>query len=1076
MELKPTLKVRFNRNRNSIGIFIVLFMSLMQQPIIAAHTKTNFSVKIILFQNGINGNVTDKNGMPLPGVSVIVENSNQGVQTDFDGNFSIDARSGDVLVFSYLGLITERVTIVDDKSITVSLQEDKQSLDEVLVVAYGTSTKEAFTGAASVITSDQLETRSVTSPIAAIEGRATGVQFTSAAGPGESPGIVIRGVGTLNGDTDPLYIVDGIQFNSPLNTLNQDDIASFTVLKDAASTSLYGSRAANGVVIITTKSGTKGELKVNVSAQTGFVTRSVPFYDQVSPSQYYELMWEALKNSPAGGGDPVFASENIYNQLGYNPFNVPNDQIVGTDGRINPNADVVYKSLDWFDELQRTGFRTNYNINVSGGGEDHSVFFSASYLDDESYVISSGFDRFTSRINADFQVSKRIKIGGSANIALTESRGPSSAGTGGIVNPFQFAQNIGSIYPVFVNDRQGNIVRDVAGNPVWDNGEGFPDFNIGSRPVNQGRHAIQELSLNNEFDQDNTYGVRLFGELKILDDLKLKLNYGRDISDFFESEYENAVIGDAQPDGRLSQTRTRQDVANFNQILSYVKSFGDHNLDLTAGHESYQTSISNLDGLATIQATNTIFEFSNFSNIVDLDGATFDRALEGYFFRSNYNYNNKYYLSASVRTDGSSVFESDKRWGTFFSIGASWRLDREKFIQNIPWIDQLKIRGSYGEFGNDDLVPDDTDLSNFYLSQARFNITSNAANPALLLNSLGNPNILWETTASYDIALEFGLFNNFLEGSVEYYRKNSTDLLYDLPIAPSNGINIVPVNAGDLFNSGWELGLTAHLFDKSEFKWDLTLLGSTLKNEITSLPDPFIPNNDGSKRWTEGRSRFDFFLYRTAGVDPETGDQLYFQYSFDENNNSIPVLDENGNHLTTNDWTETQRGYTGDSTIPDFLGSVSNSVTYKGIDLNFLITYGIGGSILDNAYARLMHSGNYGSAFHPDILRAWRQPGDITDVPRLENGNTLLAPTQSDRFITDASFWALRNASIGYNFNKEAIENLGLDNLRVSIVGENLFLKSKRDGLDPQYNLAGTAPGDDFVPGRIISLGVNLSF
>lgn len=1024
-------------------------------------------VQCIMAQNKmITGTVTDDSGLPLPGVTVLIKGTSTGTQTDFDGKYNIEATIGDTLSFSFVGMKTQEIPIGSSNTYNITMVSDAAILDEVLVVAYGQTTKEAFTGSASVVNAEELETRNVTSPIAAIEGNATGVQFTSPSGPGESPGIVIRGVGTLNGDTDPLFIVDGIQFNGPLNTLNQEDIESFTILKDAASTSLYGSRAANGVVIITTKKGSKGGIKVNASTQTGFVTRSVPLYDQVSPGQYYELMWEAFKNSEGGNGDPAFASENIYNQLGYNPFNVPNDQIVGTDGRLNPDARVVYQSLDWFDILQRTGVRKNYNINVSGGGENHSVFFSASYLDDESYVINSSFDRLTARLNAEFDVSKRIKIGGSANIALTEARGPSSAGTGNIVNPFSFAQNIGSIYPVFVNDRQGNIVTDEDGNPVWDNGEGFPDFNIGSRPVNQGRHAIQELILNRELDQDNTYGFRMFGELEILDGLTLRLNYGRDLNDFFESEYENAIIGDAQPTARLSQRRARQDVENFNQILSYTKSFGNHNVDLTAGHESFETSISDLDGLAIEQAANGIYEFANFSNIVSLDGATFDRTLEGYFLRTNYNYDNKYYLSASVRSDGSSVFQTEKRWGTFYSVGASWRLDQEEFIQNVSWINLLKLRGSYGEVGNDD-------LNDFYLSQARFNITSNAAEPAILFTDIGNADLLWETTESYDVALEFGLFDNFIEGSVEYYERNSTDLLYELPIAPSNGLNIVPVNAGDLTNSGWELGLTGHFFKNKEFNWDLTLLGTTLSTEITSLPDPFI---NGSKRWAEGRSQFDFFLIRTAGVDPDNGDQLYFQYEFDENDESVPVRDENGNHLTTNDWTETERAYTGDSSIPDFLGSISNTFSYKGFNFSFLVTYGIGGSVLDNAYAGLMHSGNYGRAFHPDILNAWRQPGDITNVPRLENGNVLLAPTQTDRFLTDASFWALRNASIGYSFRSEDTEKLGLDNLRISVTGENLYLKSKRDGLDPQYNLAGTGPGDDFVPGRIVSLGLNLSF
>jgi len=1011
--------------------------------------------------------VTADDGLPLPGASVLVAGTSRGTQTDFDGKFSISVSPDETLTVSYVGFKTINRVVGDASQITFSLEADSESLDEVIVTAYGTSTKEAFTGSANVVGQAELQQRNVTSPIAAIEGNATGVQFTSAAGPGASPNIVIRGVGTLNGDTDPLFIVDGIQYEGSLNTINQEDIESLTILKDAASTSLYGSRAANGVVIITTKRGKKGGLRVSASAQSGFVTNSIGQYDQISPGQYYESMWEAFKNSSAGGGDPQFASDNIYNQLGYNPFNVPNDQIVDTNGQLNPNAQVIYKSLDWFEELQQTGYRTNYNVNVSGGGDDHTVFFSASYLDEESYVVTSGFDRLTARLNADFDVSDNIKIGGSANITLSEARGPSSAGSGSIVNPFSFARGIGSIYPVYVNDLNGDIVLDDFGNPVFDNGEGYADFNIGSRPVNQGRHALQELLLNNESDRDNTYGFRFYGEWEIFDGLSFKLNYGRDINELFEREYENAIIGDAQPDGRLSEDRARREIENFNQILTYQKSFGDHNVDITAGHESYDRSISDLNGLATVQAANGIYEFANFSNIVDLGGATFDKGIEGYFLRTNYNFKNKYYISASARRDGSSVFQTDSRWGTFYSVGGSWRIDQENFMQDVSFINKLKVRASYGEVGNDDLFDS-------YLSQARFSITSNAGAPALLFTDIGNTALQWETIENFDVALEFGLFNNFIDGSIEYYKKNSSDLLYNLPIAPSNGLNQVPVNLGDMYNSGFEFALTGHLVNSNDFRWDLTLQASTFKNEITSLPDPFI---NGSKRWAEGRSRFDFFLLRTAGVDPETGDQLFLLYEQNEDGESVPVIDEaTGEIATTNDWEETERAYTGDSSIPDLLGSISNSLSYKGFNLNFLVTYGIGGKVLDNGYSSMMHSGTYGRSFHPDILNAWREPGDITSVPRLENGNVDLVRTQSERFLTDASFWALRNVSFSYNFGDNVINTLGLDALRVSITGENLYLKSKRKGLDPQYNLAGTPSANDFSPSRIVSLGLNLSF
>lgn len=1015
----------------------------------------------------VSGKVTDASNMPLPGVTVLVVGTSSGTQTDFDGNYTITVSNGDILRFSYIGQKTVERTVGSSNIINVQMEEDAQALEEVIVTAYGTSTKEAFTGSASIVGAEDLALRNVTSPIAAIEGRATGVQFTSAQGPGSSPGIVIRGVGTLNGDTDPLFIVDGVQYEGSLNTINQEDIESFTILKDAASTSLYGSRAANGVVIITTKSGKRGSgIQVNASMQYGLVSTSIPFYPELTPGQYYETMWEALKNSSAGGGDPAFASAGIYNSLGYNPFDVPNDQIVGTDGRLNPNANVIYQSLDWYDFLSRTGVRQNYNVNVSGGGENHKVFFSASYLDEESFVVTSKFDRLTTRLNAEFDVNDHLTVGGSANITITEAIAPSSAGSGNIVNPFGFAKNVGSVYPVFVNDLDGNIVTDIFGEPVFDSGEGFPEYNIGSRPISQGRHALQELLLNDERDRDNTYGFRFFAELELLDGLTARVNYGRDINEGLEKEYENAVIGDAQPDGRYSEERSRRQVENFNQILTYTRSFGSHNFDITAGHESFDRTFSFNGGLATIQAANGIFEFDNFSNIVDLEGAFTRKSIEGYFSRINYNFDNKYYLSGSIRRDGSSVFDADTRWGTFYSVGASWRIDQEKFLENSNVINQLKLRASYGEVGNDDLL-------DFFLSQPRFSITSNAASPAIIYTDIGNPNLVWETIENFDVALEFSLFNNFLDGSVEYYKRNSTDLLYNLPIPPSNGLNEVPVNVGDMFNSGWEMALTANLLNRPDFRWSVTLQASTFKNEITSLPDPFV---DDQQRWEEGRSRFDFYLLRTAGVDPDTGAQLFLQYELDEDGNSVPVFDGNGEIATTTDWQDTQRAYTGDSAIPDLLGSISNSLSYKGFSLDFLINYGIGGKVLDFGYAAMMHSGNFGSSYHPDILNAWKQPGDITNVPRLEAGNPNLVRTESERFLTDASFWSLRNVNLGYTFDNKIANQLGLDRLRVSLTGENLYLKSNRKGLNPQFELEGTPNGNDFNPAKIISLGLNVTF
>lgn len=1018
----------------------------------------------------ITGTVTDHEGLTLPGVSVLVVGTTTGTQTDFDGNYTIKASVGQILRFSYVGQKTTERKIGASNTINLQMEEDAEALDEVVVVAYGTTTKEAFTGSASVIGSSDLAKRSVTSPIAAIEGKATGVQFTSASGqPGSSPGIVIRGVGTLNGgSTQPLYIVDGIQFEGALTSLNQNDIESLTILKDAASTSLYGSRAANGVVLITTKSGRKNSsLSVNLSTQYGVITKGIGEYDAVGPGQYYELMWEAYKNSLGGSNPEVEASASIFNRLGYNPFNVANDQIVGTDGTLNPNAQVIYQGLDWYDALERTGSRVNHSIDVSGGGENHQVFFSASYLSEDGYVIESDYDRITSRLNADFSPTDWLTLGGSMNLAITDSHGPTGAGSSSIVNPFSWAKDLGSIYPVYVVDNNGDIVLDEAGKPLYDLGEGYAEYGIQSRPSNPGRHGIAEAIYNEESTKVNNIGFRYFAEFKLLDGLKARFNYGQDIQDYINKSYENNIVGDGAPTGRYGETRYRRTTENFNQILTYTKSFGLNNFDVTLGHESFDRHYSENSGLANTQTAAGIYEFDNFSVVSSLGGYSSDKTLEGYFARLNYNFDNKYYISASARRDGSSVFSSDVRWGSFYSVGASWRIDQENFMKNVSFVDNLKLRGSYGEVGNDN-------LGDFYISQARTTLYSNAGAPAIYFSDLGNNDLKWETSESYDVALEFGLFGNKVEGSVEYYKKNTTDLLYNLPIPTSEGLNEAPFNIGDMYNSGYEFGITGHFFRGKEFKWDLTLQASTLKNEITSLPDPSI---NGSKRWAEGRSRYDFYLYDFAGVDPANGDALYNMYEEDaETGESVPVLNEDGTQSTTNDFQEAGRAYADASSVPDLIGSVSNSFTYKGFALDFTVVYGIGGDILDYGYAAMMHEGDYGSSLHPDALKAWRQPGDITDVPRLENGAVNQSQSLSTRFLTDASYVALRNVNLSYTLGGDISDKLGVNSLRFFVSGENLYLKSKRTGLNPQYSLAGTPSGNDYNPASVLSLGLNVSF
>lgn len=1026
----------------------------------------------------ISGEVTSSaDGLPLPGVNVIVQGTTRGAQTDFDGKYTIKASTGEVLVFSFVGMKDAQATVGASNTINMSLDEDIAALDEVVVVAYGTTTKEAFTGSASVVGAEDLALRPATSPIAAIEGKATGVQFISANGqPGSSPGIIIRGAGTLNGSTAPLYIVDGVQFEGALTLLNQDDIESMTVLKDAASTSLYGSRAANGVIIITTKSGKAGALKVNVTSQYGVIDNAIPYYERVGPGQYYELMWEGYKNT-LGGADPAAqASATIYNRLGYNPFNVPNDQIVGVDGKLNPNAQFVYQDTSWKDVLERTGTRTNHSINISGGGESHSVFFSTSYLKEDGYVIESKFDRVTTRLNGDFNLTDWLKVGGNINFVTSKSDGPASTGGTSIVNAFNWALDLAPIYPVYQLNTDGSYFLDANGQKQYDLGEGYPNLNIQSRPYNPGRHGIAELILNEDIIKQNNTGFKNYAEVTLVEGLKARLDYGLQIQDYISKNYENHIVGDGAPTGRYQETRFRRTVENFNQILTYNKTFNDvHKFDVTLGHESFKREYSELNGIANTQTATGISEFDNFAAGDDVGGFTTNYRLEGYLARLNYNFNDKYYLSGSFRRDGSSVFQSRVRWGDFYSVGASWRIDQESFMDNVSFIDRLKLRGSYGEVGNDNLL-NDAGGRNWFISQALYTIHPNAGVPGVVWTSTGNGLLEWENQVSWDVALEFGLFDNLIDGSVEYFKKSTEGLLFNRPIPLSEGLNEAPENIGDMFNAGWEVSLNAHIARKADFSWDLGIQATQFENEITKLLEPA---DNGTKRWEEGRSRYDYYIYHYAGVDPASGDALYYMWedgTGDQEGQRLPVLNANGSQATTNDFQEAGEAFTGDSSLPDVVGSVSNNLTYKQLSLDFLFVFGIGGKVLDRGYAQLMHAGTYGQALHVDQLNAWRNPGDITNVPRLENGNANQNVQNSTRYLTDASYLALRNVNLSYSLTDKVTEKIGVNNLSLYVSAENLFLATKRKGMNPQYGISGVQDGNDFNPGRVVSVGVNVSF
>lgn len=1030
-------------------------------------------------QKTISGKVVDTEGIGIPGVNVVVKGTTIGVATDVDGNWTLTIPNEEsILLFSAIGMKNTSEKAL--KTSKIVMQSDTEVLDEVVVVAYGTAKRESLTGSAGVVSSKDLEKRTLTSIGQALDGATTGVQVSSGSGqPGSAPSVRVRGFGTLNGVASPLYVVDGVQFEGSLADINPDDIQSMTILKDASSTALYGARAANGVIMITTKSGkrNKGKVVFNFKAVAGSVSKAIPYYETVDAKDYYELMFHSYKNSLVHAKKPYTevaaatkSSAEIFDKLRYNPFNVPNDKIVGLDGKINPNAQIVAQSLDWYKPLEQSGYRQNYNLSASGGGEKHDFYFSLGYLDEKGYVVNSAYERFSGRINANVQPKKWLKVG--TNFSASISRKGLASGVGGnssYGNPFFFARFMGPIYPVYiVNPETGQYILDNAKQKQYDLGGGYTEHGIKARPAgaNNGRHIVAELDYNNNKANQNSLSNRSYAEFTIMEGLKASTNIGVDIQNYNDKEFENEIVGDGAPTGRYNERRYTRTVVNWNQLINYTKSIGDHNFEVLLGHESFERRYSNFYGMKTKLIVQGINEFDNFVTPASLTGYSSNKTNEGYFGRLKYNFQNKYYLEGSYRRDGSSVFSKDVRWGGFYSLGASWRLDQEDFIKELGWIDLLKLRASYGEVGNDQTG------AGYYAYQALYEPYPNASASGLRWKSIGNSDLTWESNNSFDVALEFSLWNKKLSGTLEYYKKVSEDLLYDMPLALSMGLSSQPRNIATLYNEGFEIGLESNIMNTDDFNWNVMLQVSTVKNEITDIPSPFV---SGSKRWDKGHSIYDYYLYPYYGVNPDNGEALYYVYEKNDKGNTVQVFEADGSPKLTTNYNNTEKIYTGDSAIPDLFGSFKNAMNYKNFDLSFMFTYALGGKIQDYSYAALMHSGDYGRAIHIDKKNSWMKPNDKTNIPRLENGNSYLNSSSSSQWLTDASYLSLKSINLGYSLNQPQIKAFGIEALRVFASAENVFILTKRKGMNPQQNFGGTT-SNVYLPSRFVSFGVNITF
>jgi hypothetical protein len=948
-------------------------------------------------------------------------------------------------------------------------------IDEIVVVAYGSQKRETMVGSNTEVKAKQFADRPITSIGQALDGASAGVKVSTGTGqPGSSPSIQIRGIGSYGISTSPLYVVDGTIYTGSLAAINPNDIASFNILKDAASTSLYGSAAANGVVLITTKSGRKGKDAFNFSMSTGAVGRSIPEYDRVNVYQYYPLVWESIRNgrmtsvpgTTMADANAYATAQLISGVLKTNVFNVPDNQLV-VNGVLNPDAKLKYTDLDWQKPLMNTGFRQNYELNYSGGSNTTTYFSSVGYTNETGYLIKSDFERFTARLKVDSQVKSWLKLG--TSISGVSSNGNNSVdgadNNSAYINPYRWTRTMGPIYSPYAHDPTTfATLYDKAGNIVYDAGSAR------GADAAAGRNVIQETLLNKDLSKNYYIISRAYAEIKVDPYLTLSTNAGYDIRNNRRSTYGNKIIGDAAPGGSAEKYSFTEQTFTWNQLLNYKRKFGDHNFEFLLGHENYKYMYEYLYGYKKGQIVDDNDELVNFVTPSSLTSRTDNYRKEGVFSRLNYDYKSKYLLSGSIRWDGSSRFDKDVRWDSFWSLGAGWRLKGEEFLSNSNLISELKLRGSYGEVGNDG-------TNSYYMYKSTYTLGyNNAQEPGILFGFLADPTITWEANKQTDVGIDFGFLNNRITGSVEYYNRVTEDLIFPVPLPVSAGVpdNTISRNVGTMYNRGFEFSINADVIKTQNFTWNINANASTLKNQITELSNGITEIINGTKKISVGHSIYDYWLRQWYGVDPADGSPLFLAADAYANTTAADIRTVNGQKVTTN-FNKAKYDYSG-TAIPDLFGSFGTSITYKQWSLSALFTYQLGGKTYDSNYAALMSSYSQGGALSTDILDRWTTPGQITDVPAL-NSSTYTSSNagNSSRWLVSSDFLTFRQATLSYSFSPETLSQLGVSGLRILVSGENIWSKTARKGLEPSQAFNGTA-SNRYTPARVVTIGFNVSF
>lgn len=1009
----------------------------------------------------VSGKVT-AGGEGLPGVTVAVKGSTNGTITSMDGDYSLQTEPQNTLVFSFIGYETQEVPINGQKTINIEMHESSIAIDEVVIaVPYGTAKKSTFTGSASVIDKKIIAASQVSSVSKALQGTVAGLQSFSTSGqPGEDASIYIRGVGSANATTTPLYVVDGVPYDGALSSISSQDIASVTVLKDAAAASLYGSRAANGVIMITTKQGQNGSAPtIQLSAKYGFSSRAVRDYDQLSTNDYFMLQWEALRNSYMDNGQSAESAAQTASSilattatggLGINPYGTQYPQPVGTDGKIVAGATPLWDD-SWEDALSQDAHYTDISASISGGSERTKYYFSLGYLNDQGAYICSGFKRYNLRTNITTDLRKWLQVG--LNVSATHSVQdyPKQDDTA-IGNIVLAARSIPSFYPVYERDlTTGEYLLDENGNRIYDYG----NYRKGSY---NGYNFAQSMLYDKKEYKRDAASIRGYLQITPLEGLSYKMSLNIDYNSRFAHFYDNPTYGKEPLTGGVEKENVRTTGLTYNNVINWNHTFNEnHDVRLMAGQEYYEYNTSNFGGSRTGVITDGYYEPDVASTLSSFYGNSDQYKLLSFFGSAEYSYQSKYFVSASVRTDGSSRFHPDHRWGTFWSFGGSWKISREKFLEEAAndWLTNLTLRASYGAQGNDNV--------GYYAYKALYEIGSSFGESTLHASRLETPELSWETNLNLNVGLDFGFWSNRLNGTIEFFQRASKDLLFARDLVPSGGFSSIDANIGKLKNYGWEFTINGTPVLTKDWTWKLSVNATTYKNEIVELPTDVMWQS--TKKWVKGGSLYDFWLYEWAGVNPENGNPQWYYTDTDGSRK----ITEDYSSLTSDD--KVKMG----SSLPKVSGGFQSDLTWRDLSLSMLFSYAIGGKLYNNDYKSMISvSGGNGSTLSKDMLNRWTPENRYTDIPRLSYDQTSYFTSSSSRWLVNRSFLRLKTVTLSYNLPEKWLHYATIKQASIFLQGENLLTFCHQQGLDPEQPINGMV-SYRYPAMKTFSFGINVT-